>query len=226
MPARLMKAHCQGVNAGGYGQNDYGPAPCGIHGLCVLVLSAQGFVEKLCAHNDKQGTGNPVVPLFYELMHALSQKPADDGHEGLEDAEGRWHANKLACVRALQRDPCGYRDCQSVHGKSHGNGQNFYEIHILSSLAGNGRRDEKMLLPRMGRGSLAGKFRAGKKFLKFGQGFLEVCGTYEYISVYSDSVYARKSKFVYTDECILPTTKLFWQKQESRNCPKIYRATV
>ena len=96
------KAHGQGVYARGHGQEQNGPACGGIRGAALVFLFKERFVEQLSSHKDEQNKGNPVIPLFDEVADTVAQKPARERHQGLKDAEGKGHAQILACGRALQ----------------------------------------------------------------------------------------------------------------------------
>ena len=118
----------QGVDARGYGQEQQRHKVIGIHPLPVAVHEER-LVDHLAADKSEQRERYPVIDALDQVPDAQPCQVADDGHDGLEQPEGKRDAKGGAEPQLHHGDAARDGYGEGVHGESHGNEQDGRDIH-------------------------------------------------------------------------------------------------
>ena len=74
----------------------------------------------LHAKEHKHGQGYPMVVSLYLFLETHTSQPADERHEGLEEAEQKGHLHNRNKMESPESDPICNRNCETIHRQSDG----------------------------------------------------------------------------------------------------------
>lgn len=118
--------YCQGINAGGDGQEKHGAC---LEGGIQVFLLRKGFPDHISSNKNKEAKGDPMVDLGNGGGKEAAEKIADQWHQCLKTAKPQTGDRHMFYLDLSQGEPLADRDSKGIHGEPHSQYKEFQCSH-------------------------------------------------------------------------------------------------